>query len=86
MSSRRKIEVFSAGCPCCTEAVDMVNRIAGDSSEVQVLDMHQEDVAAKAKEYGVQSVPAIAVDGKLADCCTGRGIDEETLKASGLGI
>lgn len=86
MSSRRKIEVFSAGCPCCTEAVDMVNRIAGDSGEVQVLDMHQKDVAAKAKEYGVQSVPAIAVDGKLADCCTGRGVDEEILKASGLGI
>ncbi len=86
MSSRRKIEVFSADCPCCTEAVELVNRIAGDSGDVQVLDMHQGQVAAKAKEYGVQSVPAIAIDGKLADCCTGRGVDQISLKASGLGI
>ncbi len=48
--------------------------------------MHREDVAAKAKEYGVQSVPAIAVDGKLADCCTSRGVDEAMLKASGIGV
>lgn len=86
MNNKRKIEVFSAGCPCCTDAVELVNRIAGDSGNVQVLDMHQEEVAAKAKEYGVQSVPAIAVDGKLADCCTGRGVDEAMLKASGIGI
>lgn len=85
MNNKRQIEVFSAGCPCCTDVVELVNRIAGDSGNVQVLDMHQEDVAAKAKEYGVQSVPAIAVDGKLADCCTGRGVDEATLKASGVG-
>jgi glutaredoxin len=86
MNNKRKIEVFSAGCPCCTDAVELVNRIAGDSGNVQVLDMHREDVAAKAKEYGIQSVPAIAVDGKLADCCTGRGVDEATLKASGIGV
>lgn len=86
MNNGRKIEVFSAGCPCCTEAVELVNRISGDSGDVQVLDMHREEVAAKAKEYGVKSVPAIAVDGKLADCCAGRGIDEATLKASGIGV
>ncbi len=86
MNNKRKIEVFSAGCSCCTDAVELVNRIAGDSGDVQVLDMHQEDVAAKAKDYGVRSVPAIAVDGKLADCCTGRGVDEATLKASGIGV
>ncbi len=86
MNNKGKIEVFNAGCPCCTEAVELVNRIAGDFGDVQVLDMHQGDVAAKAKEYGVQSVPAIAVDGKLADCCTSRGVDEAMLKASGIGV
>ncbi len=86
MNNKGKIEVFNAGCPCCTEAVELVNRIAGDSGDVQVLDMHQGDVAAKAKEYGVQSVPAIAVNGKLADCFTGRGVNEQMLKGSGLGI
>jgi hypothetical protein len=25
------------------------------------------------------------IDGKLADCCAGRGIDEHILRAAGLG-
>jgi hypothetical protein len=32
-----------------------------------------------------RSVPAVVIDGKLADCCTGRGPDEATLRAAGLG-
>lgn len=86
MNNKHKIEVFSAGCSCCTDAIGLVNEIVGDSGDVQILDMHQEEVAAKAKAYGVQSVPAIAVGGRLADCCTGRGVDEATLKASGIGV
>ena len=83
--SGRKVEVFSAGCPACREAVELVERVAGSSAEVAVLDMHQQDVAARAKDLGVQSVPAVAIDGKLADCCTGRGVDEATLRSQGLG-
>jgi hypothetical protein len=48
--------------------------------------MHQPDVAAKAKQYGVKTVPAVAIDGQLASCCTGAGPDEETLRAAGLGV
>jgi glutaredoxin 3 len=33
----------------------------------------------------VRSVPAVAVDGKLADCCAGQGIDEKILQDAGLG-
>lgn len=83
--SRRKIEVFSAGCPACQDAVELVERVAGGSADVSVLDMHEQDVAARAKELGVQSVPAVAIDGRLADCCTGRGVDEATLRNQGLG-
>ncbi len=43
----------------------MVNAIACPSCDVQVLDMQQADAAAKAKEYGVKSVPAVVIDGKL---------------------
>ena len=85
MSDKRKIEVFSAGCPACEEAVRAVSEIACPSCEVEVLDMHQPEVAAKARQYGVRSVPAVAVDGKLADCCAGRGVDEATLRAAGVG-
>ncbi len=85
MAQKRKIEIFSAGCPACDETVQTVNDIACPSCEVQVLDMHREDVATQAKEYGIKSVPAVVIDGKLAGCCAGRGIDEATLKASGIG-
>ena len=77
----KKIEVFSAGCGTCKETIEMVKRIAG-SHEVIVHDMHQSHVATKAKEYGVRSVPAVVIDGKLAGCCAGRGPDEHTLRAA----
>ena len=86
MADKRRIEIFSAGCPACEETIQMVNAIACRSCDVQVLDMRQEDAAAKAKEYGVKSVPAVVIDGKLSDCCTGRGVDEATLRANGVGV
>jgi glutaredoxin len=50
-----------------------------------VLDMHDIEVAKRAKALGVRSVPAVAIDGKLAACCTDRGVNEQTLRAAGLG-
>ncbi len=85
MSAKRKIEIFSAGCVACDETVAVVKRIACSSCEVEVLDMHDPMVAAKAKSYGVHTVPAVAVDGKLAACCTGAGPDEASLRATGIG-
>jgi glutaredoxin len=85
MNSKRKIEVFSAGCPVCQETIEFVNRIACQSCEVSVLDMKNSNVASRAKSLGIRSVPAVVIDGKLADCCAGRGPDEATLRALGLG-
>lgn len=86
MSNKRKIEIFSANCPACDETVQMVNRIACPSCVVEVLDMHQPDVATRAGQYGISSVPAIVIDGKLADCCAGRVPNEATLRAAGVGV
>ncbi|CAB5139764.1 hypothetical protein D3OALGA1CA_3795 [Olavius algarvensis associated proteobacterium Delta 3] len=85
MSARRKIEVFSADCPVCREAIAMVERNACPSCEVTVRHMNDAEVAHQAKKLGVRSVPAVVINGKLADCCTGRGPDEATLRAAGLG-
>ena len=85
MSTYRKIEVFSAGCPACEETIALVNRIACPSCEVEVLDMRQPAVAAKAQTYGIRSVPAVVIDGKLADCCAGPGPEEASLRSAGLG-
>jgi glutaredoxin 3 len=64
----------------------MVRRIVCSSCEVEVLDMHDHAVAAKAKTYGVRAVPAVVVDGRVATCCAGSGPDEASLRAAGVGV
>ena len=67
MLATRKIEVLSAGCAVCEDTITLINRIACPSCEVEILDMRDAAVAKRAKAYGVRSVPAIIVDGRLAD-------------------
>ncbi len=81
----RKIEIFSAGCPLCKEAEEMVRKLSCSSCEVSVIDMHDLLGASRARDLGVRSIPAVAVNGKLAECCAGRGTDEAMLKAAGIG-
>ena len=85
MATKRKIEVFSAGCPACQETIDLVNKIACSSCEVSVLDMSDSKVAKRAKSLGIARVPAVVINGKLADCCAGSGPDEKTLRDAGIG-
>ena len=85
MSSKRKVEVFSAGCAVCEETVERVTRLACSSCEVTVLDIRTRDAAQRAKLLGVRAIPAVAINGKLADCCAGRGPDKGVLHAAGLG-
>lgn len=47
--------------------------------------MNDAAVASRARQLGIRTVPAVVIDGKLADCCAGRGPDEAALRAEGLG-
>lgn len=85
MVTKRKIEVFSAGCPACEATVQLVHRMACPSCEVAVLDMKDAAVVERAKSLGVRSVPSVLIDGKLTDCCMGPGPQEATLRAAGVG-
>lgn len=85
MSAKRKIEVFSAGCPACQETIELVNRVACSSCQVTIVDINDPSAADRAKDLGIRSVPAVVIDGKLADCCVERSPDEETLRKAGLG-
>jgi len=85
MKNKRKVEIFSAGCPICQETIDLVKAMACSSCEVSILDVHEESIAARAKGLGVRSVPAVAIEGKLAECCSGKGPDEAALRKAGLG-
>jgi glutaredoxin 3 len=85
MAGKRRVEVFSAGCALCDETVAMVRRIACSSCQVEVMDMRDPAVAARAKSLGVSTVPAVVIDGRLAACCTGAGPEESALRAAGVG-
>jgi MerR family Zn(II)-responsive transcriptional regulator of zntA len=52
MTTQRKVEVFSAGCPACQTTIDLVNRLACSSCEVSVLDMNDIDGAKRARDLG----------------------------------
>lgn len=82
---KRKIEIFSAGCPVCDAVIAEIRAAACASCDIRVLDMNDPDVEKRAAELEIASVPAVAIDGKLAGCCTARGVDMDVLRAAGLG-
>ena len=86
MDSKRKVEIFSAGCGCCEETINLVKSIACSSCDITVLDMNRPEIAERAKSLGVRSVPAVIINGELAGCCVGRGPYEQTLQSAGLGV
>ena len=85
MSNKRKVEVFSAGCPVCEDVIRLVKASACPSCDVTVLDTNDIQVAQRAKALGISKVPAVVIDGALASCCAGGAVDLSVLKAAGLG-
>ena len=77
---KHKIEIFSAGCPTCKETIEAVKKLAGSEHDVQVHDMHQHETENRAKQHGIRSLPAVLIDGKVAGCCAGRGVDEHVIR------
>ena len=50
------------------------------------MDLQEHEVAERAIGFGIRSIPAVLIDGVLADCCSGRGVDMGVLQAAGLGV
>ena len=84
MTAKRKIEIFSAGCPVCEESIELVKRIASPGFDISVLNMNDTDVSARAKTLGIGRVPSVVIDGKLAECCVSEGLTEASLRAAGI--
>lgn len=86
---KRLIEVFTAGCTVCDSAVQMVKKLACTSCEVVVYNIaapcDSKECLQKAKDYGVNSLPAIAVNGVLLNCCDNKGVSEIELAQAGVG-
>jgi len=87
--AKRLVEVFSSGCYVCDGVVQQVKDLACSNCEVIVYDLNKKcDTNAcetKAQAYGVKSVPAVAVNGKLVDCCNNNGVSIDALKKTGIG-
>ncbi len=88
--ARRKVEVFTAGCPVCEDAVKKVNAAGCPDCEVVIYDLNKgcatNECRDKAKKYGVTRLPAVAVDGRLLDCCSSKGsVEIKELQAAGVG-
>lgn len=81
----RKIEIFSAGCDVCQDVVEQVKAAACPSCEVTVVSMTDTHVTARARSLGIRSLPAVVIDGRLASCCSGGGVDLDVLRSAGLG-
>jgi len=68
----------------------LVNEMTCPSCEVVIHDLaagcETDDCREKARRYGVTSVPAVVVDGELAACCRGGGVDRDALRAAGVGV
>ncbi len=86
MEMKRIVEIFSAGCGCCEDTIKLVKSIACPSCDIRILDMKVPEIAERAKSLGVRSVPAVVIDGRLSDCCGGRGPEEDTIRAAGIGV
>jgi predicted DsbA family dithiol-disulfide isomerase len=94
--AKRQVEVFTAGCPVCEPAVRLVQEMACPDCEITVHDLRQTEgsaftdspgatAAMKAAEYGIKTVPAVVVDGRLVLCCQNSGPNREELAAAGIG-
>ena len=84
---KRIIEVFTAGCPLCNPVVELVKSTACSSCDIITHNLTEAGNPAlrRARLLGVQTLPAVAVNGALLACCQNEGITKEALEAAGIG-
>ncbi len=83
--AKRTVEVFTAGCSVCDEALEAVRAVVCESCDLQIHDMKTTPAQAKARQYGIKRVPAVVVNGQLAECCQQSAVNVETLQRLGVG-
>jgi protein-disulfide isomerase len=64
--------------------VKLVRKLSCPSCDLTVYNLRKEGMD-EAKKYGVNSVPTVVVDGKIAECCVNRKPTEGDLKGAGIG-
>lgn len=65
-NQKRKIEVFTAGCPLCEETLKLVREsVTPCGCEVIERRCEGTECCDEAKTYGVRSMPTIIVNGEI---------------------
>lgn len=80
--TKRQVEIFTADCPLCNETVQLVQELTCLSCEISIYNLRESTSREKAQQYGVNAVPAIAIDGTLV--LTGKP-NREQLQGVGIG-
>lgn len=63
---KRKIEVFTAGCPLCDDTLTLVREsVSACGCEVIERRCTDNDRCAEALQYGVRTMPTVVVDGEI---------------------
>ena len=83
--------IYDRDCPNVAQArAQLLRAFAESKVEPRWQEWRGDDADSPSRVRGngsptIRSVPAVVIDGKLADCCAGRGPDEATLRQAGLG-
>lgn len=89
-NQKRKVEVFTAGCPVCTPLIEMVKDLACSSCEVVVYNLADpcasKECHEKAKSYNLKTIPAVVINGQLLEYSQHTGITKEELRNAGVGL
>ena len=87
--TKRRVEVFTAGCRICAETVNLVKSVACPSCDVRIYDLREgcstNECRDKPTQYRITAVPAIAVNGVLMDSCRRQTITAASLREAGVG-
>jgi hypothetical protein len=86
---KRRVEVFTAGCPICEPTVRLVKSLACPACEVVIYDLREgcatNECREKAAQYGITAMPAVAINGVVLDCCRREPVTAAALSAAGVG-
>ncbi|HWO97461.1 MAG TPA: glutaredoxin [Bacillus sp. (in: firmicutes)] len=67
----KRVEVFTAGSYLCHDVVKQVKNLACPKCEIVVYDLSRKSSTTeweqKARAYGIQSIPAVAIGGRIID-------------------
>jgi hypothetical protein len=83
---KKQVEIFTAGCPVCEPVVELVKDTASSNCEITIYNLSEISNHSVYKKYNIKRLPAIAVNGKLLECCKKIEITKEDLISAGIGM